>query len=155
MRSKQDDPMRPERDLSMRSKQEYPVRFEREHALKEETTPINNRIFYRKMMTLSLPIIVQSLMLALVAAGDALMLGRVGQNEMAAVSLATQVQFVQNMFLSAIVAAGSILGAQYFGKGDRHTMRELLHLMLRFCGAVSILFFGLLSCIIFNPSHAR
>ena len=143
MRSKQDDPVRPERDLSMRSKQDDPVRFEREHALREETTPINNRIFYRKMLTLSLPIIVQSLMLALVAAGDALMLGRVGQNEMAAVSLATQVQFVQNMFLSAIVAAGSILGAQYFGKGDRHTMRELLHLMLRFCGAVSILFFGL------------
>ena len=111
--------------------------------LKTEPLSINKRIFYRKMLRLSLPIMLQSLMLALVAAGDALMLGRIGQNEMAAVSLATQVQFVQNMFLLAIVTAGSILGAQYFGKNDRHTMQELFHLMLRFGGAVSILFFGL------------
>ena len=52
-------------------------------------------------------------MLAFVAACDALMLGRVEQNEMTAVSLATQIQFVQNMFISAVTAAGAILGAQY------------------------------------------
>ncbi len=97
--------------------------------------------FYRRLFTLSLPITIQSLMLACVAAADALMLGRVAQNEMTAVSLATQIQFVQNMFLSAAVGAGAILGAQYFGKGDRRTMQELFHLMLRFCGIISILFF--------------
>ena len=78
---------------------------------------VDNKAFYTKLKTISLPIIFQSLMLALVAAGDALMLGRVAQEEMTAVSLATQVQFVQNMFLMAITAAGSILGAQYWGKG--------------------------------------
>ena len=53
-----------------------------------------NREFYRKLRQLSLPIAFQSLMLAMVATGDALMLGRVAQEEMTAVSLATQVQFV-------------------------------------------------------------
>ncbi len=48
--------------------------------------------------------------MALVAACDALMLGQVEQNEMTAVSLATQVQFVQNMFVLAVTSAGSILG---------------------------------------------
>ena len=70
------------------------------------------------------------------------MLGRVAQEQMTAVSLATQIQFVQNMFLMAITAAGSILGAQYWGKGDRPTMQSLFHLMLRFAGLVSILFFA-------------
>ena len=49
---------------------------------------IDDRMFYRKLAWLTLPIAFQSLMLALVAAGDALMLGRFDQNEMAAVSLA-------------------------------------------------------------------
>ncbi len=97
--------------------------------------------FYRNLIRISLPIALQSLMLALVAACDALMLGRVAQEQMTAVSLATQIQFVQNMFLSAATAAGAILGAQYWGKGDRKTLEDIFDLMLMFCGGVSILFF--------------
>ncbi len=100
-----------------------------------------NKAFYHKLITLSLPIALQSLMLALVAACDALMLGRVDQNEMTAVSLATQIQFVQNMFVSAITAAGAILGAQYWGNSDRGTMEEIFALMLRVSGIVSLMFF--------------
>ena len=80
-------------------------------------------------------------MLALVAACDALMLGRVEQNEMTAVSLATQIQFVQNMFIYAVTGAGAILGAQYWGKGDKRTMEEIFCLMLRVSGIVSLIFF--------------
>jgi len=101
---------------------------------------IDNRSFYRRLGTLALPIAFQSLMLAAVAAGDALMLGRVAQEEMTAVSLATQVQFVQNMFVMAITAAGSILGAQYWGKGDRKTLQDLFHLMIRFSMTLSLAF---------------
>lgn len=102
----------------------------------------DNRIFYRKLRQLSLPIILQSLMLALVATADALMLGRVSQEQMTAVSLATQIQFVQNMVLMAITSAGSILGAQYWGKGDRKTLQSLFAIMLRCAGLLSLLFFA-------------
>ena len=77
-----------------------------------EMKSVDNEVFYGKLKQISLPIILQSLMLSLVAAGDALMLGRVAQEQMTAVSLATQIQFVQNMFLFAITGAASILGAQ-------------------------------------------
>ncbi len=103
---------------------------------------IDKREFYRKMWKLALPIAFQSLMLAAVAAGDALMLGSIAQNEMTAVSLATQIQFAQNMFLSAVTAAGAILGAQYWGKGDGRTVRSLFNIMLRWCGTVSLVFFS-------------
>ena len=103
---------------------------------------LEKREFYGKLRRLSLPNIFQSLMLALVAAGDALMLGRVAQEQMTAVSLATQVQFVQNMFLYAITAAGSILGAQYWGKGDTKTLKSLFNMMLMFSGIVSLAFFA-------------
>ena len=105
-------------------------------------TKIDKEVFYRHLWALALPIMFQSLMLASVAAGDALMLGRIAQDQMTAVSLATQIQFVQNMFISAVTAAGAILGAQYFGKGDHDTMREIFNLMLKFCALISLLFFA-------------
>lgn len=102
--------------------------------------PLDNKAFYSRLIRIAAPIALQSLMLALVAACDALMLGRVAQEQMAAVSLATQIQFVQNIFLMSVTAAGSILGAQYWGKGDRQMMQSIFHLMLRFAGLLSILF---------------
>ena len=104
---------------------------------------VDKKIFYGKLAAIAAPIAFQSLMLSLVAACDAFMLGQVEQNQMTAVSLASQIQFVQNMILMAITGAGSILGAQYWGKGDRETMQKLFHLMLRFAGLLSILFFAL------------
>ncbi|MEE1109224.1 MAG: MATE family efflux transporter [Lachnospiraceae bacterium] len=104
---------------------------------------VDRKIFYGKLAAIAAPIAFQSLMLSLVAACDAFMLGQVKQNQMTAVSLASQIQFVQNMILMAITGAGSILGAQYWGKGDRETMQKLFHLMLRFAGLLSILFFAL------------
>ena len=102
----------------------------------------DKKTFYRNLLRLALPIALQSLMLALVAAGDALMLGRVAQDEMTAVSLATQIQFVQNMFLAAATGAGAILGAQYWGRGDRRTLETIFNIMLRLCGLISVLFCG-------------
>ncbi len=102
---------------------------------------IDNKAFYRRLAVLTGPIALQSLMLALVAACDALMLGQVGQSEMTAVSLATQIQFVQNMFLSSTTGAGAILGAQYWGKGDREMMTRIFHITLRASALVSLLFF--------------
>ena len=46
----------------------------------------SDREFYRNLVRLTLPISFQSLMLASVAAGDAVMLGHIAQDSMAAVS---------------------------------------------------------------------
>ena len=107
-----------------------------------QLSPIDKKVFYPRLAQIAAPIAFQSLMLSLVAACDALMLGRVAQAQMTAVSLATQIQFVQNMFLMAVTGAGSILGAQYWGKGDRATMQRLFHLTLRFAGLISLIFFA-------------
>ena len=103
--------------------------------------PIDNRVFYSRLWRIALPISLQHLMLALVAAGDALMLGQVEQVQMTAVSLATQIQFIQNIFFSAINAAFSLLAAQYFGKRDLNSIRKLFHTALTLNGFVCLVFF--------------
>ena len=101
----------------------------------------SDQVFNRKLLRLAFPITLQNLMLALVAAADAIMLGRVSQNAMAAVSLATQIQFVQNMLLGAIVSGVGILGAQYWGKRDFRKMGEIFSLSIHEAVLVSTAFF--------------
>lgn len=108
---------------------------------------LSDKMFCRKLFQLTVPIALQSLMLASVAAADAVMLGSTDQNSMSAVSLATQIQFVQNMLLSAAVSATGILGAQYWGKGDRKSVNDIFRISLRCCGIFSLIFF--LGCMLF------
>ena len=96
--------------------------------------------FLRRLFNLTLPISFQALMLALVAAYDAVMLGRIEQNSMAAVSLATQVQFIQNMMLCAVTGSISILGAQYWGKGDKKTLHKIFGMSIRIAFVISLFF---------------
>lgn len=107
----------------------------------------SDKIFLKKLGKLAAPIALQNLMLASVAAADALMLGRVTQNSMAAVSLATQIQFIQNMILAAIIAPIVILGAQYWGKKDVKTVNDIFCIGLRLSVVVSLLFF--IGCVFF------
>lgn len=101
----------------------------------------SDKIFIRKLCRLALPIALQNLMLATVAAMDALMLGSLDQNTMSGVSLATQIQFIQNMFLGSVVAGIVILGAQYWGKGDKKTLNDIFCMSLRLNVVISVVFF--------------
>ena len=101
----------------------------------------SDRNFLRELMKLALPIAAQSLMLSAVGVADTLMLGGLDQNAMAAVSLATKFQFVQNMIVSIFVAALIALGAQYWGKKDHVSISKLFFITLRLNGVISILFF--------------
>lgn len=106
-------------------------------------TSLNNKEFLSKLIKTALPITLQNLMLALVAVSDSLMLGNLEQNFMAAVTLATQIQFVQNMFMSSTVEASAILGAQYWGKGDRNSLNSIFCTTFKICGAIGLVAFAL------------
>ena len=96
--------------------------------------------FYSRLKELMLPIAFQSFMLAAVSAGDSAMLGFVNQNAMAAVSLASNIQFVENLFLSALVCGATILTSQYWGKGDKNTVEKIFGLILRYAFIISVTF---------------
>lgn len=97
--------------------------------------------FTKKLIALVLPIAVQNLMTALVSASDALMLGFLNQTALSAVSLATQVQFVLNLFFAAITIGTTVLAAQYWGKQDKESVEEVLCIALRISFLISLIFF--------------
>ena len=77
-----------------------------------------NKKFYQELFSLAIPIGLQNLLIALIGATDAFMLGRYSQDAVSAVSLANQVSFIMNLFVGAAVGGGGVLLAQYYGKGD-------------------------------------
>ncbi|OZG67452.1 MATE family efflux transporter [Bifidobacterium eulemuris] len=104
------------------------------------TVAMPRREFLTHVFTLALPIAFQQFMLALSSCADGLMLGGVGQNELSAVSLATQFQFIFNLILAALILGMSMLVAQYWGARDRGAVERVFGFVVRYAGLVAALF---------------
>lgn len=97
--------------------------------------------FYKELFTLAIPIGLQNLLVALIGATDALMLGRLEQDAVSAVSLANQIVFIMNLFIGAVVGGGGVLIAQYWGKGDKNMVKNLFCMILKWSLGISLVFF--------------
>ena len=96
--------------------------------------------FTKKLLALVLPIAFQQFMSALVSASDALMLGALAQDALSAVSLASQVAFVENLFLAAMTIGLSMFASQYWGKGDIPSTERVFSYAMRVTLIVSAAF---------------
>ena len=74
--------------------------------------------FFRILLTIALPIILQNLMQSLVNMLDTVMVGRLDSVAIAAVGLGNQIFFLLNMVLFGISSGAAIFVAQYWGKKD-------------------------------------
>lgn len=99
--------------------------------------------FYKELFSLAIPISLQNLLIALIGATDALMLGRLTQDAVAAVSLANQIVFIMNLFIGAVVGGGGVLIAQYWGTDDKVMVKNLFCMILKWAAGISFVFFAL------------
>lgn len=95
---------------------------------------------YKRIFMVALPIMLQNLLDAAVNSADVLMLNYVGQDAISAVSLASQYGNVIFMFLYGIGTGVSMLSAQYWGKGDTHTIEKAEGIGLRFSMSIACIF---------------
>lgn len=100
-----------------------------------------NDSFNSKILRLAVPIAFQQFMLALASACDVLMLGGVNQDSLSAVSLASQVTFVFNLVMSALVTGENMFIAQYYGKLDYKGVRNSAGYVLKFVMLNCVFFF--------------
>ena len=96
-----------------------------------------------KIFKIILPITIQNFMFALVPVSDAMMLVNLDQDQMSAVSLASQAMFVLNIFIFAIVSGMSMFVAQYWGKGDIRSFEKMTGYALRLSIPILIVFWGM------------
>lgn len=101
-----------------------------------------NASLQKEIIKLTLPIAFQQFMLALIGASDAIMLGRLDQNAMSAVSLATQVTFVFNLFMIAFTLGENMFAAQYYGRKDTANVAKVFSLVLCISCIVAAIFWS-------------
>lgn len=82
--------------------------------------------FYKMVLFLALPIILQNLIASSVNMLDTLMIGRVGEVELAAVGIANQFYFIFSLFIMGISSGCAVFIAQLWGKRDKNNIQKVL-----------------------------
>ena len=96
--------------------------------------------FYKKVAGISIPIALQGLITSGVNMMDTIMIGKIGETELSAVSLANQFISVFHIFCMGIGMGASVLVARYFGMRDRQSLKKTVAIMLRLCLAMATVF---------------
>ena len=105
---------------------------------------IGSRRFYRAVLGVAIPIMVQTGITNFVSLLDNIMVGQVGTESMSGVSIVNQFIFIFNLLIFGAISAAGIFTSQFHGYGDtdgvRHTFRFKLYINLM-AGAAGILVF--------------
>lgn len=103
------------------------------------------RVFYRNVVTLAIPIILQNLITNSLGLLDTFMVGRLGEAPMAAVTLANIPIFVIQLMTFGLQSGASVLISQFHGKGDEGSINEVLGIGLTVAGGLTLTF----GCVMF------
>ena len=101
---------------------------------------IGDKAFYKYVLGLAVPMIIQNFITNFVQMLDNLMVGNLGTAEMSGVSVANQLFFVFNLALFGMVSGAGIFGAQYAGNNDEKGLRNAFQLKIVFGVAMTFLF---------------
>lgn len=94
---------------------------------------IGDKSFYKRLMSLALPIMVQTGITNLVNMVDNIMVGSIGNSEMTGVAIANQLLFVFNLCVFGACSGAGIFGAQFYGKCDHGGVRDTFRFRFMFC----------------------
>ena len=98
-----------------------------------------DKAFYRMVLAIAVPVMVQSGITQFVSLLDNLMVGRIGTEEFGGVAIAHQLIFVFNLCIFGGLSGAGIFSAQFSGKNDVDGMRHVLRFKLYFVIAASVL----------------
>ncbi len=101
---------------------------------------IHKKTFYKTMLTIGAPIALQHLIGSSLNLVDTLMIGRLGENAIAAVGIANRLFFLFILFIYGAYSGCGVFAAQYWGKKDKKNIHRILGIMLVFGVAFSFLF---------------
>ena len=100
---------------------------------------IGDRAFYRRVIAVALPMIIQNGIANFVSLLDNIMVGQVGQIPMSGVAIVNQLMFVFNLCVFGATSGAGIFTAQFHGSGDRDGVRYTFRFKLMIGALISAL----------------
>ena len=109
---------------------------------------VGDRVFYKSVLGIAVPMMIQNGITNLVNLLDNIMVGRLGTESMSGISIVNQFIFIFNLLVFGAIAAASIFTSQYYGTGDdeglRYTFRFKFLITLA-ASAIGTLIFAIFS----------
>ncbi len=102
-----------------------------------------DKAFYKKVIAIALPILIQNTITNIVNMADGVMVGILGTDPMNGVAIVNQLLFVFNVSIFGGVSGAGIFGAQFYGREDYEGMRNTFRFKLVCCALITALALGL------------
>ena len=93
---------------------------------------VKNKGFYRTLVVLALPVVIQNMITIGVNIMDTVMLGSFGEVQLSGSSLANDFINLFHIFCMGVGGGAAVLSAQFFGREDYHNVKKTVAIMLRF-----------------------
>lgn len=100
---------------------------------------IGDRAFYRMVLGVSVPIMIQQGITNFVSLLDNIMVGQLSEEAMSGVSIVNQFVFIFNLLIFGAISAAGIFTAQYHGLGDVKGVQSTFRLKMMINVAASLL----------------
>ena len=86
---------------------------------------IGDRAFYRRLLAVMTPVLIQNIITNFVSLLDNIMVGQIGTEPMSGVAIANQLQFLLQMFAGGIASGISVISAQYWGQRRTEPIKRI------------------------------
>ena len=106
---------------------------------------IGDKAFYRRVLMVAVPIIIQNGITNFVSLLDNIMVGQVGTIPMSGVTIVNQLIFVFNLCLFGATSGPGIFTAQFYGSGDQEGIRHTFRFKFLICAFLALLGIGVFS----------
>ena len=100
---------------------------------------LGDKAFYRRVLGIAVPIIIQNGISNFVSLLDNIMVGQVGTIPMSGVSIVNGLMFVFNLCIFGASSGAGIFTAQFYGSRDDTGVRHTFRFKLLICTAISLL----------------
>ena len=101
---------------------------------------IGNKTFYKMVLAVAVPIVIQNGITNFVNLLDNVMVGQLGTESMSGVAIANQLIFVFNLCIFGGLSGAGIFGAQYYGSGNHDGVRQTFRFKLYIIAILSTVF---------------
>ena len=93
---------------------------------------VREKSFYRTFFAMFFVLVLQQVITLSVNLADNMMLGAYSESALSGVAAVNQIQFVYNQLVLAFADSIVILGGQYFGRKQYHTVKDISSMAMRF-----------------------
>ena len=100
---------------------------------------IGDKAFYKMVLAISVPIMIQNGITNFVSLLDNIMIGQIGTEQMSGVALVNQLLFVYNLCLFGAVSGAGIFTAQYFGQKNQEGIRQTVRFKIWLISAITVI----------------